>query len=73
MRRHPYHPLDDQLGEYQTLKGVCFFEAERVGRREATAALYQTLKGVCFFEALSSRVRFVRPRFIPDAERRLLL
>ena len=60
--------------EYQTLKGVCFFEALVPGMfRLAGLEIYQTLKGVCFFEASLPRVPPRPRRQIPDAERRLLL
>ena len=45
--------------EYQTLKGVCFFEAD--GCRPTTlpgTTSYQTLKGVCFFEAVAVFAQF---------------
>ena len=36
---------------YQTLKGVCFFEATGWSSIMTYTVVYQTLKGVCFFEA----------------------
>ena len=58
---------------YQTLKGVCFFEAMAACFDKTSMFGYQTLKGVCFFEANSSARRRSRRCPIPDAERRLLL
>ena len=42
-----------RLGDspYQTLKGVCFFEAAVLVVAVRRIYVYQTLKGVCFFEA----------------------
>ena len=40
-----------EADEYQTLKGVCFFEARWKPSPASCPSKYQTLKGVCFFEA----------------------
>ena len=58
---------------YQTLKGVCFFEAVTWRLLDIIQAKYQTLKGVCFFEAGLAAVAVAAGFRIPDAERRLLL
>ena len=68
MREWAGHP-----GAYQTLKGVCFFEARKFGCRLNPLEKYQTLKGVCFFEAFLSLATRLSNTPIPDAERRLLL
>ena len=59
--------------QYQTLKGVCFFEAASSPPSYAPTCRYQTLKGVCFFEAHEYRAADCDHYRIPDAERRLLL
>ena len=62
------------VDEYQTLSGVCFFEATAVAMAAYAAPEYQTLSGVCFFEAEALVICFVsRGLHVPDAFGRLLL
>ena len=63
MRREFSFANRSMRNEYQTLKGVCFFEARGgIANRVSHPKSYQTLKGVCFFEAIcASSIFFAKP------------